>query len=81
MNYLKKQQKNVYINDVIDRNNIKNDTELVSLVEIISSSIGSLSNPKKLSDTFKSTAGVNIVSKTISFYLKCLEETFFDRKI
>lgn len=78
--YLKTQQKNVYINDVIERNDIKNDTELVSLVEIISSSIGSLSNPKKLSDTFKSTAGLNIDPKTISLYLKYLEEAFLIEK-
>ena len=76
MSYLKEQQKNVYINDVIERNDIKNDTELISLVEIISSSIGSLSNPKKLSDTFKSTAGLNIDPKTIGSYLKYLEEAF-----
>lgn len=78
--YLKTQQKNVYINDVIERNDIKNDAKLVSLVEIISSSIGSLSNPKKLSDTFKSTAGLNIDPKTISLYLKYLEEAFLIEK-
>ncbi len=80
MNYLKEQQKNVYINDVIERNNIKNDAELVTLVEIISSSIGSLSNPKKLSDTFKSNAGLDISPKTISSYLKYLEEAFLIEK-
>lgn len=80
MAYLKEQQKNVYINDVIERNEIKNDAELVSLVEIISSSIGSLSNPKKLSDTFKSSAGLNIDPKTISSYLKYLEEAFLIEK-
>ena len=79
--YLKDQQKNVYINDVIERNGIKNDAELVNLVEIISSSIGSLSNPKKLSDTFKSTAGLNIDPKTVSLYLKYLEEAFLIEKV
>ena len=78
--YLKDQQRNVYINDVVERNDIKNDAELVSLVEIISSSIGSLSNPKKLSDTFKTTAGLNIDPKTISAYLKYLEEAFLIEK-
>ncbi len=80
MNYLKEQQKNVYINDVVERNDIKNDAELINLIEIISSSIGSLSNPKKLSDTFKSTAGLNIDPKTISAYLKYLEESFLIEK-
>lgn len=80
MAYLKEQQQNVYINDVIERNNIKNDSELIKLVEIISSSIGSLSNPKKISDTFKSTAGINIDPKTISSYLQYLEEAFIIEK-
>lgn len=80
MGYLKEQQKNVYINDVIERNNVKNGSELINLVEVISSSIGSLSNPKKISDTFKSTAGINIDPKTISSYLKYLEEAFIIEK-
>ena len=80
MDYLKDQQKNVYINDVLERNNIKNDDKLTTLIEIISSSIGSLSNPKKLSDTFKSSAGINIDPKTISTYLKYLEEAFLIEK-
>ena len=80
MAYLNEQQKNVYVNDVVERNNIKNDSELVSLIEIISSNIGSLTNPKKLSDTFKSTAGISIDHKTISSYLKYLEEAFIIEK-
>ena len=80
MSYLKEQQKNVYVNDVVERNNIKNDSELVSLIEIISSNIGSLTNPKKLSDTFQSTAGISIDHKTISSYLKYLEEAFIIEK-
>lgn len=80
MNYLKEQQKNVYINDVIERNNVKNDSELINLVEVIASSIGSLSNPKKISDTFKSTANISIDPKTISSYLKYLEEAFIIEK-
>ena len=68
------------VNDVVDRNDIRNDSELNTLVEIISSSIGSLTNPLKLSNTFKSVAGINIDSKTIDFYLKCLEEAFLIEK-
>ena len=80
MAYLTEQQRNVYINDVIERNDIKNDVDLISLVKIISSGIGSLTNPKKLSDTFKSTAGLNVDSKTVSAYLKYLEEAFLIEK-
>ena len=54
MNYLDIQKDNVYLNDVIERNNIKNKEELEKLIEIISSSIGSLTNPLKLARTFKS---------------------------
>ena len=53
---------------------------MINLVEIISSSIGSLSNPKKLSDTFKSAAALNIGPQTISSYLKYLEEAFLIEK-
>lgn len=81
MAYLKEQQRNVYINDVIERNKIKNDLELVTLTQIISSSIGSLSNPKKLSDSFKTTAGINIDPKTVNLYLKYLEEAFVIEKV
>lgn len=78
--YLKEQKQNVYINDVIEKNNIKNDAELVRIIELISSSIGSLSNPKKISDTFKVTSGLNIDPKTTNLYLKYLEEAFLIEK-
>ena len=80
MSYLMDEQKNVYINDVTKKNKVKNVDKLLTLVEIISSSIGSLSNPKKLSDTFKSVAGITIDSETVSSYLKYLEEAFLIEK-
>lgn len=80
VNYLKEQLNNVYINDVIERNNIVNDKEIIyTLLEIISSSIGSLINAKKISDTFKSNLGINIAPETIAQYLKYLEEAFVIR--
>ena len=79
-NYLSEQKENVYINDVLERNHIKNDEELRILVEIISSSIGSLSNPTKLADTFKSTRNIKIECKTVNAYLKYLEEAFIIEK-
>ena len=80
MAYLNEQKDNVYINDVLERNNIKNDSELVELINVISSSIGSLSNPKKISDTFKSKEQTSIDVKTINIYLKYLEEAFMIEK-
>ena len=78
--YLNFQRDNVYINDVIERNEIRNDEELKTLIEIISSSIGSLTNPTKLYNTFVSNGNKNITNKTIALYLKYLEEAFLIEK-
>ena len=78
--YLNYQKDNVYINDVIERNDIRNDEELKTLIEIISSSIGSLTNPTKLYNTFVSKGNKNITNKTIALYLKYLEESFLIEK-
>ncbi|MEG0799355.1 MAG: ATP-binding protein [Bacilli bacterium] len=79
--YLNNGQKNVYINDVIERNNIQNDKELNMLVEMISSSVGSLTNPLKLSNSFTSK-GIKgfITDKTIYSYLRYLEDAFLIEK-
>lgn len=78
--YLNFQRDNVYINDVIEKNEIRNDEELKTLIEIISSSIGSLTNPTKLYNTFVSNGNKNITNKTIALYLKYLEEAFLIEK-
>ena len=78
--YLSYQRDNVYINDVIERNDIRNDAELRTLIEVISSSIGSLTNPTKLFNTFVSKGNKNITTKTIALYLKYLEEAFLVEK-
>ena len=81
VDYLKTQMNNVYINDVVEKNNIVNEEELRKLVEIISSSIGSLTNPLKLSNTFKSfDSKSTITNKTIYNYLKYLEDAFIIEK-
>ena len=59
--FLKALFEETYITDIIGRNNIRNKTELEELLNILSSGIGSLTNPRKLSATFKS-----VKSKTIS---------------
>lgn len=80
MNYLSGQLNNVYINDVVDRNDIKNQLELSVLLEIISSSIGSLVNPLKLSNTFKSVSDSSISDKTLATYLQYLQDAFIIEK-
>lgn len=77
MTYLDNQVKNVYINDVIERNQIGNDSQtILTLLEILSSSIGSLTNPAKISNTFQSELKYEIAPATIANYLNYLEESF-----
>ena len=80
INYLKDLFETVYLADIIDRHNIKNDNEMRELVLILASSIGSPCNPTKLSNTFKSVKNVKIGSQTISKYLSYLLESFLLNK-
>lgn len=80
MNYLSGQLNNVYVNDVVERNKIEKQDELGVLLEVVSSSIGSLVNPLKLSNTFKSVSELSIADKTISRYLQHLEDAFIIEK-
>ncbi len=76
MSFLKGQLKNVYLNDIIERNRIQNENQINAILEILASSIGSLTNPLKLSNTFRSVASLPIADKTISNYLNYLEDVF-----
>lgn len=69
-----------YLKDIINRNNLVNSEELEELVNIISSSIGSLTNPTKLSNTFKSVKNVNLSVPTIGKYLEHLTDSFLINK-
>lgn len=69
-----------YIKDIIERNNIRNESELDDLINVLASSIGSLTNPKKLSDTFKSVKNTTIHPSTIKNYLDYLEDAFLVSK-
>lgn len=66
----------IYISDILKRNRIKNQGELEDLLNILSSSIGSLTNSEKLKNTFKSIKKSSITAKTIRKYLDCLEDPF-----
>lgn len=79
-NYLINQFKKVYISDIIERNKVINTDDLEELINIISSSIGSLTNPRKLANTFKSKKGSSISEHTIKLYLDYLEDSFLIRK-
>ena len=66
----------IYIRDIFKRNRIKNIGELEDLLNILSSAIGSLTNPEKLKNTFKTVKKSKITSKTIKKYLDCFEDSF-----
>ena len=75
--YLKELFKKTYITDVINRHRITQDREVLEeLLNIISSSIGSLTNPSKLAKTFKSIKNISINSTTISKYLDYFKDAF-----
>ena len=81
INYLKTQKDNVYINDIVDRNNVQNQEELEMLVQIVASDIGSLTNPLKLSKTFKKRDRMSTMTdKTIYNYLGYLQDAFIIEK-
>ncbi|MBS3991551.1 MAG: ATP-binding protein [Erysipelothrix sp.] len=65
-----------YLNDIINRYEIRNDAELGELINFLASSIGSLTNPSKLSDTFKSVKKTEISNHTIKNYLDYFVDSF-----
>ena len=81
ISYLKSQKDNVYIKDIIERNNVQNKEELEMLVQIISSDVGSLTNPLNLSNSFKERDKKSTMTdKTIYNYLGYLQDAFMIEK-
>ena len=79
--YLKDLFDRTYIKEVLERHEIKNDAAVLSiLLDILASGIGSLTNPTKLSNTFKSERQIAIGSETIEKYIGYFEEAFLIEK-
>ncbi len=78
--YLKDLFNEIYIKDIKERYGIRNDSQLETLLNIISSSIGSLTNPSKIEHTFKSVKQETLSRNTIESYLDILEDTFLIKK-
>ncbi|WP_026497174.1 ATP-binding protein [Butyrivibrio sp. WCD3002] len=74
--FLKSLFEETYISDITGRNNIRNKAELEELLNILSSAIGSLTNPSKLSATFKSVKNKTISKETIIKYIDYLKDSF-----
>lgn len=66
----------IYIRDICRRNRVRNVGELEDLLNILSSAIGSLTNPEKLKNTFKTAKKSRITSTTIQKYLTFFEDSF-----
>lgn len=78
--YLKKLFEQTYISDIVERNNIQKIDILDSLINILASSIGSLTNPKKLLDTFISNGIKDVSINTITSYINYLKDSFLISK-
>jgi len=79
--YLKDLFERTYLSDIIERHNIQRIDVLDTLVNILASSIGSLTNPKKLSDTFISNSMKDVSINTITSYINYLEDSFLIKKV
>ena len=74
--FLKALFEETYISDIVGRHNVRNQEELEDILNILSSSIGSLTNPTKLSATFKSVKNKTISVNTIKNYIDYLCDSF-----
>ena len=79
-NYLRDIFKETYITDILERNEVRNQTEMEELLDYLASAIGGLTNPKKLSDTFKTVKNVSVHPDTIKKYLDYFEDSFLISK-
>ena len=78
--YLKDEFERTYIKDIIDRNNIQRIDILDSIINMLASSVGSLTNPQKIYDTFKSNGEKELSLNTINSYMKYIEDSFIINK-
>ncbi len=78
--YLKNIFANVYLKDVVERNRLQSVDEIGVLVDVLASSIGALTNPTRISNTFASERQMTYTSKTISSHIDHLEEAFLISK-
>jgi len=78
--YLKKLFDQTYIKDIVERNNVQRVDILDSVINMLASSVGSLTNPKKMYDTFVSNGEKEISINTVNTYLKYIEDSFIVNK-
>lgn len=76
MNYLKSLFSEVYIKDIVERKKIERQDILEQILDLLCSSIGSLTNPAKLANTLQSKQGISVSPNTIRAYIAHLEDAF-----
>lgn len=74
--YLRGLFQRVYLTDIVERNHVANVAELDELVDVLASAVGSLTNPSRLQNTFRSVKGKSLDDKTISSYIGYLEDAY-----
>lgn len=76
MNYLKTQLDNVYLRDIVNRYDIRSDSELAELLNVLASGMSSLTNPSKIEATFESSKQTKISANTIDKFIEYFEDSF-----
>lgn len=76
VSYLEQQMEHTYLRDIKDRYEVRQDSDLSELVDIMASCVGGLTNPPKIADTFKSVKHSSISVDTIRLYLEYMEDAF-----
>ena len=76
MNYLKSLFSEVYIKDIVERKRIERQDVLEQILDLLCSSVGSLTNPTKIANTLKSKQWVSVSANTIRAYIGHLEDAF-----
>lgn len=79
--YLKTQLQNVYLKDLVERNNLNSDENIGELLDIITSGISSLTNPTKLANNFKSIKNTSLSALTIDRYITYMQQAFILSKV
>ncbi len=79
-NYLDRLNEDIYLRDICEHYGIRDESGIESLMKVLASSVGFLSNAQRISDTFKSSGDKGISMLTISNYLRYLQESFIIQK-
>ena len=76
MNYLKSLFSEVYLKDIVERRKIEREDALGMILDLLCSSVGSLTNPAKITDSLKSRSRVSVSPNTVRAYISHLEDAF-----